>query len=114
MKKSQEYVLIVGLILFLIISLFPPYTGIYQDKGEKRLVDMGYHFLFLKPVPKEVYTTIFDDSFYYPGKGKQTEHIISSGSDKCCVSINYKLYLFQYFSLLNITVGLFVLFKYRK
>jgi len=115
MKKSQECVLIVGLVLFLIISLFPPFTGIYVRENIKQKIDMGYHFLFNRLDPVEVYTKIYDDSFYYPkDDDKLKDHIIAREADNCYIHLNYRFYIFHYFILMNIVMGLFFIFKHRK
>jgi len=78
-------------------------------------VDMGYHFLYCRPGPRAVFTQIFDESFNdSPGTEETKEQKIAHESIYCHVIIDYKLYFFQYFVLLNLIGGLFILLKHRK
>ena len=115
MKKSQQYVIIVGLIVFLIISLFPPITGINRSKENIIKTDMGYHFLFMRPTAEDVYLKLFDKPHFWPGDDEKLKEInLVTKSIHCYSVIDYKLYLFQYFVLINVAALLFLYFKHRK
>ena len=60
MNQKQRISLIIGLVLFISVALFPAYEGIYQLEGDNMKFYLGHHPVFLPPSDAHVLDAMFN------------------------------------------------------
>jgi len=55
MNRWQRVTLIIGLLLVVIVSLFPAYEGVYAGEGDNFRGYLGHHFVAIPPSDYQVY-----------------------------------------------------------
>jgi len=60
MSEIHKTIIIISSVLFILILIFPPYTGIRVVQSENHRIFLGYHSLFFPP-SRAYISSAFDD-----------------------------------------------------
>ncbi|MFH1748961.1 MAG: hypothetical protein ABIG44_18160 [Planctomycetota bacterium] len=79
MNKHQQIVVLIGVVLVVLSSLFPPYEGELRMEGDNLKNYLGYRFLFTPPSQADVFQALLGRS---PNSNSRlsicSSHIITS------------------------------------